>query len=80
MALSSKIKKYILPIPNNIEMHDQWIGIINDIKFKTKFINKKLIKYRRHTDNVSQMKHYKLKKMLINRINLIKELIRRNMK
>ena len=77
MAFSKKIKEYILPIPNNIEMHDQWIGIINDVKFKTKFIEQKLIKYRRHNDNVSQMKHYKIKKMLVNRIVLIKELIRR---
>lgn len=80
MAFSSEIKKYILPIPNNIEMHDQWIGIINDIKYNTIFINKKLIKYRRHNANVSQMKHHKFSEMLINRIVLIKEIIRRMIK
>jgi len=30
MAFKSEIKKDILPIPNDIEMHDQWIGIINE--------------------------------------------------
>ena len=80
MAISSEIKKYILPIPNNIEMHDQWIGIINDIKFDTMFIDRKLIKYRRHDDNVSQLKHYKFSKMLINRVILIEEIIRRLIK
>ena len=28
MVFRSDMKKNILPIPNNIEMHDQWIGII----------------------------------------------------
>ena len=80
MAFSTEIKEYILPIPNNIEMHDQWIGIINDIKFNTMFLNKKLITYRRHNDNVSQLKHYKFSKMFSNRIILIKEIIRRLIK
>lgn len=31
MAFKSEIKKDILPIPNNIEMHDQWIGIVNEM-------------------------------------------------
>ena len=38
MAFDSNIKKYILPIPNNIEMHDQWIGIIGEIKGKNALI------------------------------------------
>lgn len=77
MAFDSKIIKDILPIPNNIEMHDQWIGIINDMKYtKSHFIKDKLIKYRRHTNNASQMKHYGLKKMIKNRIIFIKELLK----
>ena len=28
MAFNSSIKEKILPIPNDIEMHDQWIGIL----------------------------------------------------
>lgn len=77
MAFSSQIKERILPIPNDIEMHDQWIGVLNDIYYnKSIFINEKLIKYRRHSDNVSEMKHYTLGKMIKNRIKLIKELIK----
>lgn len=81
MAFDKKIKKYILPIPNNIEMHDQWIGILAEEYGKSIFIKEKLIKYRRHENNASDcFKHYPLKKMIINRLNLIKELIKEKMK
>lgn len=77
MTFKSEIKKHILPIPNNIEMHDQWIGIINEIYGKSYFLNEKLIKYRRHLNNVSQMKHYPINKMIKNRSIFIKELMKR---
>ena len=75
MAFSSEIIDYILPIPSEIEMHDQWIGIIAEECGKVKFIDEKLIKYRRHELNVSQMKHYPLKKMIKNRVILVTKLM-----
>ena len=77
MAFDRKMTKYILPIPNNIEMHDQWIGILCEKYGKSVFINDKLIKYRRHSNNVSEMKHYPLSKMIKNRFLFIKEYLRR---
>ena len=78
MAFDSKIKKDILPIPDNIEMHDQWIGIINDKKYKKSFfLNEQLIKYRRHENNVSQMKPYGWIRRIKNRMILISELQKR---
>lgn len=77
MAIDSSMKKYILPIPNNIEMHDQWIGILCEKYGKSEFIYEKLLRYRRHNNNVSDMKHYPLTKMIRNRIIFVKELIRR---
>lgn len=71
MAFLSKAKKYVLPIPNDIEMHDQWIGILNDKYGKTYFSTKKLIKYRRHSLNNSQMNHYGIIKMIKNRLTFI---------
>lgn len=73
MAFDSKIKDKILPIPNNIEMHDQWIGLIGEKNGKSIFYKEKLIEYRRHDANVSQMKHYGLAKMIKNRIVFLKE-------
>lgn len=68
IAFKGKMKDKILPIPNDIEMHDQWIGIINEKYGKSYFLDECLIKYRRHSNNVSQMKHYGVGKMIRNRV------------
>ena len=77
MAFESGLKKYILPIPNSIEMHDQWIGIVNEYMYgKSIFIKQKLLKYRRHSNNASQLTHYPFIRMIKNRFFFIKELIK----
>lgn len=78
MAIDGRLKKYILPIPNSIEMHDQWIGIIGEKKGKSIFIKDKLLQYRRHSNNVTSMKHQSIIKMLKNRLVLIWRLINAN--
>lgn len=75
MAFKNEIKEYILPIPNDIEMHDQWIGIICEKYGKSIFINDKLIKYRRHENNVSELKHHPLFTMIKNRWKFIFNLL-----
>lgn len=77
MSFDAKIIDKILPIPNNIEMHDQWIGILGEKEGKSVFCEEKLIDYRRHESNVSQMKHYGIMKMIKNRFILIFYLIKR---
>lgn len=77
MAFNSQIKEKILPIPNDIEMHDQWIGIINEKYGNSIFLDRKLIRYRRHTGNTSSMKHYSILKMIKNRYKLIINFFRR---
>lgn len=77
MTFDSSIKDKILPIPNNIEMHDQWIGLLAEKYGKSIFIDDTLIKYRRHDNNVSAMKHHKLIKMIKNRIIFIINFIKR---
>ena len=76
MAFDSKMKNKILPIPNDFDMHDQWIGLLNDKYGKNIFIDDKLLKYRRHNDNVSSLSHHKLSKMIRNRIIIIKKIMR----
>ena len=39
------------------------------------FLKEKLIKYRRHSNNVSQMNHYGILKMIKNRIIFIKNIV-----
>lgn len=77
MAFDASLKEKILPIPNNIEMHDQWIGIICEKYGKSVFIKDRLINYCRHGDNVSSLNHYPLSKMLKNRFIFIKELLKK---
>lgn len=77
MAIDANIKSTILPIPNNIEMHDQWIGLLCEKIGKSLFIDEKLINYRRHDDNVTNMKHYPIWRMIKNRVKIMIELVRR---
>lgn len=71
MAFKSDFKKYILPIPTNIEMHDQWIGLCCEKFGNVCFIKEKLINYRRHKDTATNLKHNSLLRMIKNRFNLI---------
>lgn len=78
MAFKRDILEEVLPIPDYIEMHDQWIGVINDqLKRGTSFIPQKLIKYRRHGNNASEMSHYSIPRMLKNRIFFVWALLTR---
>ena len=52
IAISQKAKKFVLPFPNKISSHDQWIGIILSIRFKIKHINIPCQKYRIHDNQV----------------------------
>lgn len=53
MAFNANFKSTILPFPNSIPMHDIWIGNIISVKGTVRFIDDKLIKYRRHSGNAS---------------------------
>lgn len=78
MALKRELLEEVLPIPNYIEMHDQWIGVINDqLKRGTSFIPDKLIKYRRHGNNASGMSHYGVARMIRNRVCFVWALLTR---
>lgn len=80
IAFKKELKEKILPIPNEVYLHDQWIGMIAEIEGKTSFINEKLIKYRRHSNNSSSFKHLPLKVMINNRVGYLFELIKYLMK
>ena len=77
IAFRREILDMVLPIPRNIEMHDQWIGIIAEIKGPVVFLDKILFHYRRHGKNVSSFQHYPIPKMIRNRIVLMIELTKR---
>ena len=78
MTFSAELKPIILPVPDDIQMHDQWIGVLNDFYYKdTVFLEEPLIYYRRHETNVSDFGHNSIPVMLINRCIFFKRLVRR---
>lgn len=79
MAFRKELLKWVLPFPENIPMHDQWIGIMAELHGKTVFLDEKLIKYRRHGENKSKMTHAGVWKMLCWRVEIVVNLIRRNL-
>lgn len=69
MAFREELLEVILPIPEQIEMHDQWIGVLGDYYMgKSCFLPEPLLLYRRHEKNQSAMTHYGFGKMLRNRL------------
>lgn len=53
LAFKTEMLPYIYPFPKHILWHDMWIGLMVSKKGKVKFINDKLLFYRRHGDNAS---------------------------
>lgn len=53
MAFRADMKKYILPFPESIPMHDQWIGLMGEKYGKVSLIDKSYLLYRRHGENAS---------------------------
>lgn len=77
MAIRRDLLSAILPLPENVEMHDWWIGLISELRGRSIFIDDKLIDYRRHGDNASSMNHYPIQKMLAIRFVLLAQLAKR---
>ncbi len=77
MAFRREILDIVLPIPKNIEMHDQWIGILAETQGEVLFLKEVVFHYRRHGLNVSSFQHYPIPKMIRNRVVLVFELIKR---
>lgn len=68
MAFRKDLLSVVIPIPKNIEMHDQWIGICGEMNGQVVFLKDRLLYYRRHGDNSSSLaKHHTVYKMIQNR-------------
>ena len=81
MAMSRRLLDTCLPFPPNLPMHDSYIGLVGELKYKVKFINYPLIQHRKHLNNSSSTSTGKsdfsiLKKMMF-RIYLVLALIKK---
>lgn len=78
MAIHRDLLPLVLPIPDDIQMHDQWIGVINDMyKGGCVFLQEPLLFYRRHENNVSDFGTNTIPMMIRNRLRFIRRLMLR---
>lgn len=69
------LKNKALPFPENIPMHDSWIGILaknNEIEF----VSEKLTRYRRHEFNLTGSKR-NLQTKVLDRLIILKEIAKK---
>ena len=72
MAFRSRIRDVILPIPEEMYMHDYWIGTIGEKMGGCGLLKECLIQYRRHEDNVTELTHGSLSFMIHKRISILR--------
>ncbi len=76
MAFKKELCEFIMPFPDNLPMHDQWIGLTAERHGGVSLINEPLILYRRHGDNVTSDSHSGIKDMISWRFAIIKDLLK----
>lgn len=77
MAFDRKMLKRIMPIPRNVPMHDQWIGLVCELYGKVAFIDQPLIYHRMHGKNVTGTTQTSFSQKMQWRRNIISRLYRR---
>lgn len=79
MAFRRELLAHVLPFPQNVAMHDQWIGLVASRHGKVKWLPDCLLYYRRHPQNASpiQPSIRKVKLMFAQRRQLILTLKRK---
>ena len=81
MAFTKKVKAASLPFPKMIVMHDQWLFQVSKLKhYQIINIDKPLMKYVRHGNNVTGMHKRKKSQQIKDRINMVKCLLYINRK
>lgn len=76
MAFRKELVPSILPIPESVPMHDQWFGLVAEKKGKVVFLPKQLVKYRRHSNNTTDLTHSDMGNMLKWRTQILANLMK----
>lgn len=77
MAFRRDILNRILPVPDSIWIHDQWIGLLAEQLGKPVFLEDVLLLYRRHGGNVTELTHGSVISMLKKRYDMMMGVNRR---
>lgn len=77
MALNRPMAQKVLPIPNQIPMHDQWIGLLAEHYGTVTLLDQCLIGYRRHGGNATQEGHSSVMRMMAWRLQILIQFAKR---
>lgn len=77
MAIDARVKGWVLPFPDNITQHDEWIGLVCDYVDRVVFLAQPLTLYRRHTTNASSATGLPLRIALSNRMRMLWAFVQR---
>ncbi len=76
MAFSKRLLPYVLPFAKGIPMHDQWIGLQAERHGNVVLIDRPLMSYRRHGNNVTGETHGSVTSMIKGRLGMIVALLK----
>lgn len=77
MAFRRSVLQYALPFPENLIIHDYWIGILTELKGKMTYLPQPLIKYRLRDDSTSKKHPQSLSYKISYRLQTIRNVVAR---
>ena len=77
MAVRADFLPRVLPFPQGVPMHDQWIGLMAERYGSVALLAEALLMFRRHGGNASATRHSAVVRMLRWRLALLRALLRR---
>lgn len=84
MCVRRELLDVAMPFPKSISMHDEWLGLIAELKDGVVFVDRVLFGYRRHSGNVTALSQkrylFALKKRVTNAICLLIRIFSVNLK
>ncbi len=58
LAIRREVVDVAIPVPRSVRTHDGWIGITADMMGEVVFLPTPYLRYRRHSNNLSQMTRF----------------------
>ncbi|WP_424951107.1 glycosyltransferase family 2 protein [Deinococcus sp.] len=80
MLFDASLKEVILPLPDDVAQHDEWIGLVCELIGGSVFLGDSLLLYRRHDKNVSSFQRFPLQRVIVNRLKMFLALLSRSYK
>jgi glycosyltransferase involved in cell wall biosynthesis len=71
MAIRGDVKAFLFPFTTHVGLHDEWVGLCSSVGGRVEFVTDRLIDYRRHAANVTQLRRGSLLSMLRKRLRLM---------